>query len=151
MPGTRLYCVYQRRRIHGMIILNYSMNSFCYKKIRPFFRGISPVKERPGLYFSYTIGYLTNSLGTFFTRTDPDTSGQIQDEYLAVPDLSGAGSLDDRLDRRLNEIFVDRDLQLHLTKQITGFLDTTVILINSDLTAMAQDIEYRDQIDIRRL
>ena len=51
---------------------------------------------------------------------DADAILQRKDEDLAIADLSGgsgAGRMDDRLDRRLDESVVDRDFEFQLRQQ----------------------------------
>src|SRR5262249_14880290 len=76
---------------------------------------------------------------------------QREDEDLAVADLAlGAGStgLDDRVDGRLDEIFVHRDLKLHLPEQIHRELVTAVDLGKALLAPKALNVGDRQAEDL---
>src|SRR5262245_60743132 len=111
---------------------------------------------RPGL----------NSFGATFAGADADAVLERQDEDLAVADLAlvaGASGLDDRLDRRLDELVVDGDLQLHLAQQVDGVLVAAVDLGVALLAAEALDVadgqaddldfveRFLDRLELRRL
>ena len=62
-----------------------------------------------------------NRFAAAFAGADADAIVERQDEDFAVADLArraGAAALDDRVDRRLDEVLVHRDHELHLAQQI---------------------------------
>src|SRR5262245_46016922 len=66
-----------------------------------------------------------------FSGPDPDAILQREDEDLAVADLArGAGPapLDDRVYGGLDEVLVDRDLQLHFSQQVDADLVAAIEL-----------------------
>src|SRR4051794_39732012 len=86
----------------------------------------------------------SDGLGTALASADADAVFQGKDEDLAVADASlrpGAARLHDRVDRRLDEILVDRDLQLDLAEQLGGQLVTAVHLRLPLLPAEALHVE----------
>ena len=76
---------------------------------------------------------LTDGFRPLFAGTDSYTAGQIHDKDFTVPDLACARAFDNGIDRRLNEIIVDRYLQAELSKQIPCFLYAAVKLISAYL------------------
>src|SRR5438874_2254173 len=71
----------------------------------------------------------SNGLGAALAGADADAVLQRQDEDLAVADAAlgaGAAGLHDGVDRRLDEVLVNRDLQLHLAQQLHGQLVAAV-------------------------
>src|SRR4029077_755860 len=65
--------------------------------------------------------FISYCFGSAFAGADAQTIFQRQDEDLAVADAAfgaGASGLHDGVDRWLDEIFVDGDLQLNLAKKI---------------------------------
>lgn len=62
-------------------------------------------------------------VGSRFTRSNPDAVVDRYDEYLSVTNLtSGSRSapLNNRIDRRLDEFFIDSDLKLNLSAEVSG-------------------------------
>src|SRR5438270_13278950 len=73
----------------------------------------------------------SDRLGTALAGPDPDAVVHRQDEDLAVADLAvgpAAARLDDRVDRRVDEVLVDRDLELDLAEQVHSALVAAVDL-----------------------
>lgn len=92
--------------------------------------------------------FLSYCFRTFITGADADTTRQFHDKDLTVADFAGAGPADDRFDRFVHEVFVDRNLQLDLAQEISGFLDPAVKLVYALLTAVAEHFGNRDQIHV---
>src|SRR5438105_3886764 len=67
----------------------------------------------------------SDGLGAALAGADADAVVHREDEDLAVTDLAvgaAATGLDDGVDGRLDEVFVDRDLELDLSEQVHGKL-----------------------------
>ncbi len=65
-------------------------------------------------------GYL-NRFAAGFTGSDADAVVHGKDKNLSVADstfFTASPAGDDRIDRGLNELLIDRDLQLHFAKQV---------------------------------
>ena len=78
---------------------------------------------------------------------DANAAGQVQDEDLPVADAARAGARDDRVDRRLDELLVDGDLQLHLSQQTAGFLVAAIDLGDALLPAAPDHLRNGHQVD----
>src|SRR2546427_8939369 len=79
--------------------------------------------------FRIFMDQLSDGFGAALAGADADAVFQGKDEDLAVADAAlrpGATCFHDRVDRRLDEVFVDRDLQLDLAQQLGGQLVTAV-------------------------
>src|SRR5690606_11417806 len=80
---------------------------------------------------------------------------QRQDKDLAVSDLAllpRAAPLDDGIDRRLDEVLIHGDLQLHLAQQVDRKLPTSVRLRLTSLPAKPLTIDHRqpEHLDFRQ-
>src|SRR5687767_7384953 len=75
---------------------------------------------------------------------------QIEHEDLAVADLAGVRRLLDRLDRPLEQIRLDRGLDLHLGQEINHVLGTSIELGVAFLAAEALDLGDGDPLHADR-
>src|SRR5688500_13823511 len=85
-----------------------------------------------------------------FAGADADDFFQIEHEDLAVADLAGIGRLLDRLDRLLEEIGLDRGLDLHLGQEVDDVLRATVELGVPLLAAETLDLGDGDPLNADR-
>src|SRR5690349_13545241 len=84
-----------------------------------------------------------NRLPSLFSRADAVALLEGEDEDLAVADLAvalGAGGFEDGLDGGLDEVLVDRDLQLDLGKQPDDALAAAEGFLEPALAAAAADV-----------
>jgi len=89
-----------------------------------------------------------DGLGAGLARADADAAGQIDDEDFPVADVPAARALDDGVDRRLHEVFVDRDPHLDLFEQVDLGADTAIALGVAALLAAAHRVGYRDFFNV---
>src|SRR5829696_5540301 len=83
-------------------------------------------------------------VGPHLARPDADDLTDVGDPDLAVADLAGAGSLDDRVDHALNLVVGDHDLDLHLRNEVHLVLGASVDLGVAALTAEPLDVARRE-------
>src|SRR5262245_50299093 len=86
-----------------------------------------------------------------FSRPDANTVLQRQDENLAVADpafRTGSASLHDGVDGRLDEVFVDGDLELHLAEQLHSQFVTAVGFGMAFLPAETLHVHDRETEDL---
>src|SRR5450432_804117 len=85
-----------------------------------------------------------------FARPDADAIFEWQHEDLAVADLAcraAAPALDNGVDRRLDEMIVHRDLQLHFAKQIHSDFVTAIDFGLALLAAKTLHVHDREPHD----
>ena len=95
----------------------------------------------------------SDRVGPAFTGPDPDAFLERDDEDLAVADLplgTGPASRDDGVDRHIDEIVVDRDLELDLPEQVHLEFRAPVHLRESELPAEALNLGDGETIDLDR-
>ena len=76
----------------------------------------------------------------FLSAADTNTLAEIDDEYLAVPDLAGACARDNSVNSGLNEIVIDGNLQAHLFQEVYLYVDAAIGLVESHLLAAPECI-----------
>src|SRR5262249_4333791 len=86
-------------------------------------------------------------LGADFTGSNARGALKIEDEDLAVANLSGPCRADDDLRDFLGLVIIDRDLELQLRNVIDGIFRTAIDLLMSSLTAIAADFTDRKARD----
>ena len=91
-----------------------------------------------------------NRLRPAFAGSDSDAVVHRKNKNLAVADLASiarATSFDNRVERRFDEIVVDRNLQLHFSQQVDGELSASIDLGLALLAAEALDVHNREPHD----
>src|SRR4051794_30157513 len=93
----------------------------------------------------------SDRLGAALAGPDPDAVVHRQDEDLAIADLAvrpAPARLDDRVDRRLDEVLVDGDLQLDLPEQVHRDLVPPINLGVTLLTPEPLDVGHGEPEDL---
>jgi hypothetical protein len=72
-----------------------------------------------------------------FSGSDPDRFLDVGDEYLAVSDAAGLGGAPDRVDRLLDQVIPDHDLDFHLWQEVDDIFRTAIEFSVSLLAAEA--------------
>src|SRR5205823_4109139 len=97
-----------------------------------------------GACLSEETTWKSNCFRPTLSRPDAQAILQRQDEDLAVADAPfrpGAARLHDRVHRRLDEVLVDRDLQLHLVQELHRQLVAAINLRMAHLPAETLDVD----------
>src|SRR5208283_3103161 len=79
---------------------------------------------------------------SLFAAPDADALLHRENEYLSVPDVAGAGALDDGVHGRLYEGVVDPYFQAHLLEKGARLLDAAVDFRDSFLASAPQHVGH---------
>src|SRR6185503_15808865 len=102
-------------------------------------------RERSVVSFSVS-PWGSERFGAGLAGADAHDLLEVEDEDLPVADLPGVGALLDRLDDALEDVFLDRRLDLHLGKEVDDVLGAAIELRVALLPAEALHFRDRDAL-----
>jgi hypothetical protein len=106
-------------------------------------------RHERGYYVSPVVAnLLTDGFVALFARSNADTFGQVEYEYLAVADLARSCAVNDCLNGRFDKRIVHRYLNLNFSQQAALLLVAPVNFGYTFLPAPAHNVRYCNQVNL---